>query len=226
MVGFDRLASTAPAPSPVPESLCVELRPGRLALVKAVPTPSPAGQRANPMSKMPARRARRRCAWPGKAVAAAVLLMAPLLAAAQGLMPFVEHFSFGMVALGPDQVARLSLVNIAQAGSTPACVVDIDFVDGEGRVLKSDKASLGPQKSALSELDYRDIAGSKGRVLIRAVFGYTLPVTQGVLAPGSVCTIVPTLEISDRASGKPEVVLSDTRLVPLRAFPPSLPSRQ
>lgn len=147
-------------------------------------------------------------------------------ASAQGVMPLVQYFSFGMVSLGPDQMARLSVVNIAPAGASPACPTEAAFLDSRGGVLKSASASLAAQKSALLDLDGTELTSQTSRVQIRAVFSYTLPVTPGVLAPGSVCTLVPTLEISEKASGKILLVLSDARMVPLQASPPStLPRR-
>ena len=136
-------------------------------------------------------------------------------------MPLLQHFSFGMVALGPDQIARLSVVNIAYAGPTPACAVEGAFVDGQGKSLKSAKAPLEPQKSVALELDRSEVLGATGRVPIRAIFSYTVPATPGILMPGSICTLVPTLEIFEKASGKTVLVLSDAKAVPLAAYPPS-----
>ena len=149
------------------------------------------------------------------------MLLAPGPVAAQGFMPLLQHFSFGMVALGPEQIARLSIVNIAQAGPTPACAVEGTFLDSQGKSLKSAKTPLEPQKSVALELDRSEVPGATGRVPIRAIFSYTVPATPGILMPGSVCTLVPTLEIFEKVSGKTVLVLSDAKAVPLAVYPPS-----
>ena len=150
------------------------------------------------------------------------MLAAPVLdAAAQGAMPFVQSFSFGMVALGSDQVAKLNTVNIAPAAGMPACAVEVSFLDSQGGVLKSAKLHLESQRAAFLDLDRSEVAGPAGRLQIRATYYVTMPAVMGVLAPGSVCSIAPTLEISDKGSGKSVLVLSDAKMVPLASQPPA-----
>ena len=154
-------------------------------------------------------------------------LAAPVLfAASQGVMPTMQSFSFGMVGLGSDEVARLNVVNIAPASGGVSCPVEAFFFDSQGASLKSARLQLEGQKAAFLELDRSEVAGSSGRLQIRAVYGFTVPSMPGVLASGSLCTIIPTLEIFNRDSGNTRLVLSDAKMVPLSAMPPGAGARR
>ena len=82
-----------------------------------------------------------------------------LLAIAQigGGQVVFQTTTFGMVGLAPNQIARLNVLNPGTGfgGNKPACSAEKQFIDGDGKVLKTstlqvdegkeDAARSGPQ---------------------------------------------------------------------------------
>src|SRR5262245_31708215 len=77
---------------------------------------------------------------PAVCAVAVSMLLGTDCAHAQWTAPIANpstEFSFGMVGLGPGQTARLNIVNIGAATSTPLpCVLALAFFDSNSKVLK------------------------------------------------------------------------------------------
>jgi hypothetical protein len=162
--------------------------------------------------------------FPKCAVSFAAIRMFASIAAAQPL-PFTQSFSFGMVGVAADQVARLNVVNIAPGPAAQgSCAADLAFLDSQGNVLKSSNSSVDAQKTAFLEFERSTSSADSGRTYVRATLTSTLVVSGAPgampVSPGSVCSLLATLEIYDKSSGKTVGLLSDAKMVPLSSPPP------
>ncbi len=153
--------------------------------------------------------------------AAIGLFCACFLALAQSGIPFSQSFTFGMVGVTADQVARLNVVNSAPgpAGQS-SCTIDLTFLDSDGKILKTARSALGPQKAAQLDLERRDVPDAVGRIQIRAGIAETVSPSGGLISAGSACAPVTTLEVFDNDTGKTSFILTDPKMVPLGAPPP------
>ena len=149
------------------------------------------------------------------------LLCGCFFAFAQSGIPFSQSFTFGMFGVTADQVARLSVVNSAPgpAGQS-SCTIDLTFLDSDGKILKTARFALAPQKAAQLDLERRDVADAVGRIQIRASIAETVSPSAGLISPGATCAPVTTLEVFDSDSGKTSFILTDPKMVPLGAPPP------
>ena len=152
-------------------------------------------------------------------VTLAVLVMISASANGQSrLSPVSQSFTFGMVGLAPDQVARVNVVNPATPSTAGyACSATVSFLDGQGTVLKSQTFQVDPQKAVLLDLARSEIGGD-GRVQIRAVMESMAsgggPDGQPILTLG-ICSPLATLEVFDRNTGRTTIFISEGRMVPL-----------
>jgi len=119
-------------------------------------------------------------------------------------------FSFGMIGLAGGQTVRLNAVNIVRTPppiliAQVPCKVELDLFDADGGVIKQSVIdNLGYGKSVFAEASLSD-AGSR------------IPVT-GVVKVGSTqsffCSIMPTLEVYDTASGRTQAILGSAATAP------------
>jgi len=109
------------------------------------------------------------------------------------------------------------------------CTAELTFLDGQGTVLKSATVSVMPGKeSYLDVVAVNDLAlAVDQRKQIRATVTIPPvvvppPTTTPTSTPiSAACTLIGTLEIFDTASGKTQVVLGGTHLVPSLAVTPT-----
>jgi len=117
--------------------------------------------------------------------------------------------SFGMIGLAGGQTVRLNAVNIARTPPPIAiaqvpCKVELDLFDAQGNMIKQNVIdNLGYGKSAFVEADRALITDSNNRVEV-----------TGVVKIGSnqsfFCSVTPTLEVYDAATGRTQAILSNT----------------
>ncbi len=130
---------------------------------------------------------------------------------------YVSSVSTGIVGLSVTQSAQLNIVNLSPVpvGASPvvACTAELDFYDGQGRLLTSSTVKVAPDSAASLTLKYTSIPAVSvaARTPIRGV------VRTGPLVPGATSTAVPagcelatTLELFDNATGATQAVISET----------------
>jgi hypothetical protein len=143
---------------------------------------------------------------------------------------FFQTTTFGMVGLARNQVARLNVLNPGNAygNRTVACSADMGFLDDQGRELKSRTAPVDWDKAVSLEFDRSELASGALRVQIRAVVKTAInrpdPSVAPPVMPGSVCSLMPTLEIFDKDTGKTQLILSEGRSIILNT-PANSPAR-
>ena len=132
----------------------------------------------------------------------------------------------GMIGIADGQTARLNLLNPGVQAPLLGiiCTATVSFLDGDGGLLKSATFSVIPGKSLSldlhSDTDLNIVAGDRRE--IRAVISIPnisiIPpppaTTPTPIAAAASCTVVPTLEILDTASGRTLVTLGHTVNVP------------
>jgi|SRR5579872_4218449 len=125
----------------------------------------------------------------------------------------------GMVGIAEGQAARLNVLNPgvqAPAATGALCSGLLSFIDDQGGILKSLTVTVAPGKAIFLDLDSdADLhLEVNGRKQIRA----TVQVPPAAPTPGAIatgfCTLAPTLEIFDKSSGKTQVILTGTRMIP------------
>ncbi|MGB7758898.1 MAG: hypothetical protein WBL61_03660 [Bryobacteraceae bacterium] len=185
----------------------------------------------------------------GTSVLLALLISAGLATAQTTTAPaFETTVTTGIVGWAPSaQTAQLNVLNTGGSilASTPpsttmpavTCPVELEFLDGQNNVLKSLEASNVASGTAVSlTLKLADLATAttalrvdiRGAVKSNPIVSGPIPAGGGPLIPAfafSFCSIMPTLELSDTATGITQVFTSDTRpsgtpvAVPLTASP-------
>jgi len=127
----------------------------------------------------------------------------------------------GLIGIVDGQFARINALNpgVTAPATGVTCTATLEFVDGDGVLLKSKAVSVAPGKSA-----YLDIFGDVDLMLaginrreIRAMI--TPPVVITATASGATCTLIGTLELVDEPSGKTLVVLGVGHEVPSAPVP-------
>ena len=150
------------------------------------------------------------------------LLCGCSFAFAQSVIPFAQSFTFGMIGVTADQVARLSVVSSAPGPAGQAsCTIDLTFLDSDGKIMKTARFALAPQKAAQLDLERRDVPDAVGRIQIRGSIAETVSPSAGLISAGSACAPVTTLEVFDNDTGKTSFILTDPKMVPLGAPPPA-----
>lgn len=137
---------------------------------------------------------------------------------AQSGQVFFQTTTFGMVGLVRNQVVRLNVLNPGNSygNTTPVCSAEMQFLDDQGRQLKSSSGVVDWNKAISLEIDWAEIAGAASRVQIRAALRTGINRTASGTPspmPGAVCTLLPTLEIFDKDTGKTVLVLSEGRSI-------------
>ena len=158
-------------------------------------------------------------------LAGTALLMHGILIAQERLSPVVSiqpnpTLSFGMIGIGTGQTARLNVVNLVRTAPPVAvsiaqipCKVELDFYDGQGRLVQQKTiANLG-----FGQADFLD--------LIRSQLNSTLAHVDvsAAVKVGSTqsffCDISTTLEVFDNVTGATTAILSSTSSSPGLVFP-------
>jgi hypothetical protein len=102
------------------------------------------------------------------------------------------------------------------------------FLDEQGRELKSSSAKVDWDKAVSLEVDRSELASGALRIQIRAVVKTAInrpdPSDTSPVMPGSVCSLMPTLEIFDKDTGKTQLILSEGRSIILNT-PTNIPTR-
>jgi hypothetical protein len=142
------------------------------------------------------------------------------LAGAQALPPIAigaNVQTFGMIGIAEGQTARLNVLNPgvqAPAATAALCSGLLTFWDDQGQSLKTLSVTVIPGHSMALDLD-ADVdlkLLTNQRKQIRATI--QIPAILPPTAMGmSTCTLIPTLEIFDRVTGKTQVVIEQTRYV-------------
>ena len=133
-----------------------------------------------------------------------------------------QIYTFGMVGIAEGQTARVNALNpgVAPPALGVICPAQLTFLDGQGNVLKTATVSVLPGKeSFLDVVAINDLAlAIDQRKQIRATITippFTVPPPNPTTTPiATACTLIGTLEIFDTISGKTQVVLGGTHLVP------------
>jgi len=130
-----------------------------------------------------------------------------------------ETVTTGMIGIAEGQTARLNTLN---PGVTPptlgvVCSALLTYVDGQGTVLKSAVVSVNPGKSVWLDLfsngDLGLAADQRRQIRATITVPPILPPAGSTTLPAP-CSLIGTLEIFDTLSGKTQVVLGGTHLVP------------
>jgi hypothetical protein len=192
----------------------------------------------------------------GSSVLLALLISAGIAAAQTGTTTptFESTLTTGMVGWVPaTQTAQLTVLNLnsfvfggltpgtGSTSTTPAttCPVELDFVDAQNNVLKSlQVTNVAPGTAASLTLKLSDLTAAATPVLRADIRGVVKsnpivggPIVNGTMIPAnpSACSVFPTLELFDTATGVTQVFSSETRrfgtalLVPLTSVPPPGP---
>ena len=154
-----------------------------------------------------------------------------ILASAQTSTPVLpvspQSLTFALVGLAPDQTARLNALGLPMGGPIIAgssCQVILTFLDDQGNSLKTVTQTLTAGKSTPFDLQFNEISNpatsrAEIRGTVRTSFtitnpgGPTPPVTPMPVLVGS-CSVLPSLEIFDQATGKTTVMLNSTQALP------------
>jgi hypothetical protein len=151
---------------------------------------------------------------------------------------FETALTTGIVGWAPaTQTAQVNALNVTTvvavaatsstgttATTTTTCTVELEFVDAQNNVLKSAQVSNIAQGTAASlTLKLADLSTATNalRVSIRAVVKYN-PFVSGPIIGGigptipvsstSTCSVMPTLELFDTATGATQTFTSETRV--------------
>ena len=127
-------------------------------------------------------------------------------APAWALLPAVRTGLFG-VARG--QVARISLVNLAERGTLPL-QVDLRFVDVLGNVVASETKTVIPGQASSFDFSFNSFLIDSNRVELRAVVSEHNPPDDLVgRNPTAIRPIATSIEVFDADSGKTVFILQN-----------------
>jgi hypothetical protein len=150
-------------------------------------------------------------------------------------VPTQETKTTGAVGIAYGQTARFNVLNKGTTATAVGvvCSALLTYYDGKGALLKQSTVTVLPgQIGSLDLFSDADLAlPAVQRKQIRATFSVPLivpaPTLTGTQAggttstPSPACPLIGTLEIFDALSGKTEVVLGATHLVPVIAVTPA-----
>jgi len=149
------------------------------------------------------------------AFAAAGLFVQPAPAQSTPAPVSATHTS-GMIGIVYGQFARVNALNpgVDAPATGVTCSATLEFVDGDGVLLKSKTVSVAPGKSMYLDLfaDADLMLTATDRREIRAMI--TPPVVVTATASSATCKLIGTLELVDEPSGRTEVVLGVVHPVP------------
>jgi len=133
-----------------------------------------------------------------------------------------QYVTFGMVGLSSSQTARLNAFGLPTGGPIIAgasCGVTFDFYDATGKSLKTGSTTVAQGDAVNFDLAWTDITAptsntTTNRVEIRGTVraGLVSTSTGGtpVTPVAGSCSVLPTLEIFDTATGQTTLVLQQT----------------
>ena len=176
----------------------------------------------------------------GSSVLLALLISAGVAAAqtSTSTPTFESTVTTGIVGWVPaTQTAQLTVLNLnnialfgvlaPSTGTTStapvaSCPVELDFVDAQNNVLKSVQvANVAPGTAASLTLKLSDLTAAATPVLRTDIRGVVKsspivsgPIVSGIMIPASfssACSVFPTLELFETATGVTQVFSSDTR---------------
>src|SRR5579864_1538705 len=144
----------------------------------------------------------------------AILMAAPVLAAAQIVsfpVPTSNSItlSFGAIGLASGETVRINVLNTVRTPpalpvAAIACRAELYFYDADGKLLKQKVIdNLGFGKADFLDLDRAEITGATGRAQIAA--SVKVGSNQSFF-----CSITPTLEVFDDATGRASTVLTSS----------------
>ena len=164
----------------------------------------------------------------------AALAFAPLPIRAQRLpspttavTALSSSITFGMAGMAAGQTARLNALNLAAGGPIVvgvSCQITVTFLDASGKTLASQTVAVGQGQAVHVDLLRSQADAGADPVEIRATVSTALIVSPVATTPvAASCSIVPTLEIFDQATGRTAAHLETTHalasVVPLTASP-------
>jgi len=132
---------------------------------------------------------------------------------AEGSTPPAQQQDSSSVGIAPGQTAKLNVVypTVPEPVLQPLCTVTLGIADDQGNVLKNQEFQISGGKTVSLSLDAdTDLTSSQGHAQIRG-----LTQTPATSSGGGYCSLIPSLDIVDNATGKTTVHL-ETRVT----FPP------
>ena len=145
-------------------------------------------------------------------------------------VPTQETKTTGAVGIAYGQTARFNVLNrgVAAPAVGVVCSAVLSYYDGKGAMLKQSTVTVLPgQIGSLDLFSDVDLAlPAVQRKQIRATVSVPLivppPTSTGTASvPTPSCRLIGTLEIFDALSGKTEVVLGATHLIPVIVATPA-----
>jgi hypothetical protein len=123
---------------------------------------------------------------------------------AWALLPAVHTGMFGVIR---GQVARVSLVNLAERGALPI-VVDVQFVDVVGHVFAHDTKTVNPGQADFLDFAFNSFLVDGNRVEIRVVISeHNPPSDIRAHDPAADKNLVTSIEVFDAETGKTTFIL-------------------
>jgi hypothetical protein len=156
-------------------------------------------------------------------LAAAALSALPFQALrAQTTVPSVLTAStsstFGMVGIAAGETARVNALNLAAGGPIVvggSCQVTATFLDDKGNTLLTKSQTVAQGEAAHFDMPRSEAQAGADPVEIRATVSASSLLTPGATyASLAGCSILPTMEIFDQATGRTSVVLENPRSLP------------
>ena len=138
------------------------------------------------------------------------VLFSAILVSGQGFVPSQLHNS-SVVGIAAGQTAKLNVLYPAVPAPLlqAMCSVMLSIVDDQGTVLKTqDVQLLGGKTASISLNADTELSGHAAQI-------HALTVTPPVSGAGGYCSILPSLDIVDNATGKTLVHLETTITFPI-----------
>lgn len=150
-----------------------------------------------------------------------VLALSAVTVSAQIVSVPNSNQTTGMIGIADAQTAQLNLLNIGVAPTATGvfCSAVVAFVDANGTVLKSTTLDVAPGKSLpfdlRSDTDLQLVTGDRKEIRATISIPSVIPVVTGpVSSAAPTCTLIPTLEIFDTATGRTLVTLGHFTTIP------------
>jgi len=163
-----------------------------------------------------------------KYILCALALSASALSAQTAVVtPTVE--TTAMIGLAQGQTAQLNLLNpgVLPPALGVICTAAVTYFDSSGSMLKTGTVSVAPGKSGAVNLsadtDLNIALGARrdirAQISVPAILPPASPVSTPITAAS--CSLIPTLEIFDSASGHTLVSLGGVHVIPSAVVTPA-----